>query len=138
MQIKDSVSRTKLTQHYSNASDTNYDAEFLFPISDKACFEALEVKIGDRTIVGQIKEKSEAKEEYKTNLESGNTVAYAKITEQAQDVMRINLGSLLPGQKIAVSFTFIKELEVSLNKYWKLILPATLSPRYIPACRRSA
>ena len=47
------------------------------------------ILIIDQVIEGIIKEKEEAKEEYKTNKEHGNTVAYSEINEEAPDIMKI-------------------------------------------------
>ena len=133
VKIKDSVSRTKITQEYENTLTEKLEVEYLFPISAKAVFDKFEAKIGNRIIYGLIKEKSEARAEYTENLEKGNTVAYAEKIDSVNDIMKVNLGNLLPGETISLSYSYIEELDVFLNTHWQLIIPTALTERFTPA-----
>src|SRR5262245_59023423 len=58
------IARTKLTQEFINPSRMKDDwAEgiYVFPLPDTAAVDHLRMKVGDRTIVGEIKERAEAK-----------------------------------------------------------------------------
>jgi len=46
---------------------------FRFALTENACFDALSVKKGEEVIVCAVKEKEEAKEEYKQAVEQGKT-----------------------------------------------------------------
>jgi len=53
-------------------------------------------------IKGLIKKKDEAKEEYKQNLDKGNTVAYSEINAETSDIMKIDIGNIEPNQNITI------------------------------------
>jgi hypothetical protein len=81
-------------------------------------------------VKGLIKEKEEAKKEYKENLEKGNLVAYSEIKEESPDIMKIDIGNIPPLNAIKITFVYSEELEVSVNKFWKYKIPSTITPRY--------
>ena len=51
-------------------------------------------------MVGEIKEKQEAKAEYEQNKAKGNTVAYSEMNKEVQDVMKVNIGNVPPNTRI--------------------------------------
>ena len=57
-----------------------------------------------------------------------NTVANAESNEKFQDVM--NIDNIPPNNPILITFGYLHELDVCLNKFWKLVIPSTLTPRY--------
>lgn len=115
---------------YENNYDQNLECEFFFALSDKSAFVQLEAHYDDKIIKGIIKEKSAAKKEYNDAIKAGKTAIYSEIVEELHDVMKVNLGNLKPKQKIVIKFTYIENLKVSMNKFWYLSLPSTLTERY--------
>jgi len=83
-----------------------------------------------KRLTGVIKEKEQAKKEYKEHKEKGDTVAYAEVDEDNPDIMKTQIGNLLPGTEIEIVFTYLELCEVSMSKFWKFTLYSTLTPRY--------
>jgi len=81
-------------------------------------------------VKGIIKEKEEAKKEYEQHKARGDTVAYSEIIEESPDIMKIDIGNILPHTTIKIRFIYSEELEVSVNKFWKFKIPSTITPRY--------
>ena len=46
--------------------------------------------------------------------------------------MNLKIGNILPGQKLTITYTYIEPVSIALNKYWRFINYATLTPRYNP------
>ena len=47
--------------------------------------------------------------------------------------MNLKIGNLLPGQDLTITYTYIEPVSIALNKYWRFINYATLTPRYAPS-----
>ena len=131
VEIIDSLAFISLTQNYFNSSANTIETEYFFSILDNACFYEFQAEIDGQIMIGQIKEKQEAKAEYEQNKAQGNTVAYAEVNKEAQDIVKINIGNVPANKTIQIKFSFLQELNIYLNKFWKLLIPATLTPRYV-------
>ena len=86
--IHESIAKVTFSQTYQNPTDSLLETEYLFPIPPNARFDAFQARYENITINGVIKEKEAAQKEYQTNLQKGNTVAYAEMLKEAPDVMR--------------------------------------------------
>ena len=84
-------------------------------------------------MVGEIKEKQEAKAEYEQNKAKGNTVAYSEMNKEVQDIIKVNIGNVPPNTPIQIKFGYLQELDICLNKFWRLLIPSTLGSKYTPA-----
>ena len=54
------VARTVVTQYFHNPTDLWLEGVYVFPLPENAAVDTLEVRIGDRLNVGEIKERSGA------------------------------------------------------------------------------
>ena len=46
--------------------------------------------------------------------------------------MKVKIGNIPPQCEIEITYSYLQELETSLNKFWRLTIPSTLTPRYQP------
>ena len=130
IEIVESLAYITLNQEYFNDSSQNIETLFFFSITNDACFYDFEAKIDDIVIKGEIKEKEEAKADYEANRKKYNTVAYSEIDSEIEDVIKIKIGNIPPKKTIYIKFQYIQQLEICLNKFWRLTIPSTLTPRY--------
>ena len=131
VEIVDSLAYITINQEYFNDDQIKtIETEFLFSIANEACFYDFEAKIGDIIIKGEIKEKEEAKSEYQANLKKGNMVAYSEISSEQQDIVKIKVGNIPPLTSVTIKFKYLQQLDICLNKFWRLTIPSTLTPRY--------
>ena len=89
-----------------------------------------EAEFEDKKVKGKIKEREEAKKEYEEEVAKGHTVAYSEISEDAKDIMKIKVGNLPAGKSVKIRFTYLQTLNVCMNKFWRFVLPSTITPRY--------
>ena len=59
--ISGPVARTRVTQRFENPADGWVEGVYLFPLPEGAAVDTLKMKIGERLIEGQIKEREEAR-----------------------------------------------------------------------------
>ena len=131
VEIVDCLAYISINQEYFNDDPVRtIETDFLFSIANEACFYDFEARIGDIIIKGAIKEKEIAKAEYQDNLRKGNMVAYSEISSEQQDLVKIKVGNIPPQSAVSIKFKYIQQLEICLNKFWRLTIPSTLTPRY--------
>jgi hypothetical protein len=46
--------------------------------------------------------------------------------------MVLKMGNLPINKKVIMKFTYIEELDVSVDKFWRICLPGALRSRYVP------
>jgi len=64
-------------------------------------------------------------------MKQGKQVAYAAIDEQSKDIMNMKIGNVPGGANVRITIEFLQMLDVSLNTFWQLMIPSTISPRYM-------
>lgn len=60
----------------------------------------MEVLIGDKRLLGIVKEKEVARQEYEKGVSEGKTMVYSEKDDEFPDLMRIKLGNLAPLSKL--------------------------------------
>jgi Ca-activated chloride channel family protein len=65
------VARMTVRQAFRNATDEWVEGVYVFPLPPEAAVDHLLMKVGERTIEGQIRERQQAKAEYQQARDSG-------------------------------------------------------------------
>lgn len=124
------IARTKLTQTFKNAGDHWVDGLYVFPLPENAAIDHLLMKVGERKIEGQIKEKAEAKKIY---LQAKIQGKKASLVAQLRPNMFSNsIANIGPGETIEVTIEYQQKLNFDQHRY-SLRFPMTITPRYFPS-----
>ena len=127
--ISGNISRVEVTQTFQNPYDKPLEAIYIFPLPDQAAVDDMEIKIGDRTIKGDIKKREEAKEIYERARQEGRT---AGLLEQERDnIFTQSLANIKPGEQIKVTIRYTESLKFEQGDY-EFVFPMVVGPRYIP------
>ncbi|HEY9702920.1 MAG TPA: VIT domain-containing protein, partial [Allocoleopsis sp.] len=127
--IAGNLSRVEVIQTFQNPFTHPLEAIYVFPLPDEAAVDDMEIKIGDRTIKGNIKKREEAKQIYQQAKKQGKT---AGLLEQERDnIFTQSLANILPGEKIDVTIRYTDSLKFTGGNY-EFIFPMVVGPRYIP------
>ncbi|XP_043104064.1 protein mono-ADP-ribosyltransferase PARP4-like isoform X2 [Puntigrus tetrazona] len=108
--LMDLLCQVVLFQTYTNQSAVPIEAKYVFPLEETAAVCGFEAFINGKHIVGKVKEKEQARKEYKQAIEKGHG-AYL-MDQDAPDVFTISVGNLPPGATVLIKVTFITELVV--------------------------
>ncbi|KAG0368000.1 hypothetical protein BGX24_002987, partial [Mortierella sp. AD032] len=131
--ILETTSRTILTQTYLNpsASETIPELRYTFPLYDGVSVVGFTCRIGDRTIVGQIKERQQAKNDFKDAVIRGGKAALLEQLWSASDVFTTTIGNIPAGIEVVVEITYIGELkhDAEVNGV-RFTIPTSIMPRY--------
>ncbi|XP_062257934.1 protein mono-ADP-ribosyltransferase PARP4 isoform X2 [Platichthys flesus] len=108
--LMDLLSQVIIFQEYTNNSSESIEAKFVFPLDDSAAVCGFEAFINGKHVVGKVKEKETARQEYKQAIEKGHG-AYL-MDQDAPDVFTISVGNLPAGASVLIKVTFVSELIV--------------------------
>nr|XP_057937742.1 protein mono-ADP-ribosyltransferase PARP4 isoform X2 [Doryrhamphus excisus] len=108
--LVDLLSQVVVFQKYSNHSPAPIEAKYVFPLEDSAAVCAFEAFIDGKHVVAQVKEKEQARREYRQAVQEGHG-AYL-MDQDAPDVFTISVGNLPAGATVLIKVTFVSELIV--------------------------
>ncbi|RLL97204.1 hypothetical protein CFD26_105337 [Aspergillus turcosus] len=130
--ILSSVSRTVLTQTYTNPSKNLLEeVSYTFPLYDGVSVVGFNCQVGDRTLNSRVKPRKQAKAEYDDAVSKGESAALMAHSLSASDVFSIRLGNVGPGEKVVVEITFVGELKQDVQTdAVRYTLPNSIAPRY--------
>ena len=130
LSISNSLANISLSQRYENPSDKFLEVDYSFPISPNASIYKFYVEFADIRIDGVIKEKEEAKKEFEKAKSEGKQAVLGSIDPLSKDVMNLEIGNIPPHTEFTLYISFIQEMHLSMNTFYRIQIPSTISPRY--------
>jgi Ca-activated chloride channel family protein len=122
-------------QTFHNDTGEVVEAVYLFPLPDAAAVHEMEMRIGGRRIVAEVREKERARRAYETARDEGRKAA---LVEGARPhLFRVSVASLGPGESVEVMLRFAQEIRFADGRY-RLAMPLTVTPRHDPSGGRAA
>ncbi len=128
--LRDLATEVTITQRYQNAEAHPIEAVYVFPLEEGAAVCAFEAWIGSVHVVGTVKERDEAFEDYDDALAAGHG-AYL-LDQERPDVFTASIGNVPPGAEVLIRIRYVAEATLEGDAL-RFALPTTVSPRYAPA-----
>jgi Ca-activated chloride channel family protein len=129
------ISRARIKQRFKNTSDLWAEGVYIFPLPENAAVDHFNLRIGDRLIQGQIKERTAARKLYESARDEGRKTSL--IEQQRPNVFKTSLANVAPGEEITVEIEYQQTLEYKDGRY-RLRFPMVVGPRFHAASRVSA
>jgi Ca-activated chloride channel family protein len=130
--ITGTIARTALTQeflHPSRVKDDWAEGIYVFPLPDSAAVDHLRIKVGDRTIIGEIRERAEAKREYERAKQEGKRASL--VEQERPNVFTVSVANIAPQDRITVEIEYQETVRHDHGEF-SLRFPMVVGPRYIP------
>ena len=125
--IAGNLSRVEVRQTFDNPGNKPLEAIYKFPLPDDSAVDEMEIRIGDRIVRGNIKQKQEAQQIYQQAKREGKT---AGLLEQQKDNIFIqSLANIQPGEQIEVVIRYTNALQFIGSDY-EFTFPLVVAPRY--------
>eukprot|EP01096_Ripella_sp_DP13-Kostka_P016334 TRINITY_DN792_c0_g1_i12.p1 TRINITY_DN792_c0_g1~~TRINITY_DN792_c0_g1_i12.p1 ORF type:complete len:1013 (+),score=527.60 TRINITY_DN792_c0_g1_i12:72-3041(+) len=128
--IMDSVAQMSVIQYYVNDSPNNIECRYVFPLDSQSAVCGFEAEVDGRTVVAQVKEKEEARKEYKEAVARGDG-AYL-LEQDKPDVFEVLVGNIEPGSRVNIWITYLTELKTEADLSTRFFIPTAVAPRYTP------
>jgi hypothetical protein len=123
------VARATVRQRFQYATDGWVEGVYVFPLPENAAVDHLLMKVGEREIEGQIREREQAKAEYQ---QAKSEVKKASLVEQERpNLFTTSVANLGPGETLVVEIEFQQTLSFDEGEV-RLRFPLVVGPRYIP------
>lgn len=132
LEIVGPLVRATVRQRFRNDSPGTIEALYAFPLPERAAVHAMEMRIGDRSIVARVREREEAKVVYVAAVREGKKAA---LVEQLRpNLFRTSVANVNAGEEVEVRLVYLETARHGRGR-WSLAIPLTFTPRYAGAPR---
>ena len=122
--------RARVTQIFRNPTQDWVEAVYVYPLPSGGAVDTLKMVIGDRVVVGDIRERQQAKIIYEQAKQNGQKAA---LTEQERpNIFTNSVANIGPGETVLVQIEYQEPVAQSGNEF-SLRVPMVVAPRYNPA-----
>ena len=122
------VAEASIRQRFSNSSSEWIEAQYLLPLPEGAAVHDMTLRVGERVIVGEIREKEQARSEYVEAAASGKRAAL--VESDRANLFRTAVANIAPGETIEVEVRWWQQIAYRDDRF-VLTLPLTYTPRYV-------
>ena len=123
------IARAVVTQRYRNPAKVFVEGKYLYPLPENAAVDTLKMRIGDRLIEGEIKEKQQAREIYETAKAEGYK---ASLVEQIRpNMFTTSVANIGPDEVVVIQIEYQQTL-APRDGVFGLRAPLVAAPRYTP------
>ncbi len=123
------IARTRLEQRFRNPSTERVEARYLFPLPEGAAIDRLEMDLGDRRVVGEVRERHAASSDYAAARANGQRAAL--LESRRPNVWSVAVAGIDPGQEISVRLEYQELVRYDLGLF-RLRVPLVVAPRFDP------
>jgi Ca-activated chloride channel family protein len=121
--------RARVTQVFRNSTKDWVEATYVYPLPDGGAVDTLKMVIGDRVVVGDIKERQQAHLIYQEAKRNGQKAA---LTEQERpNIFTNSVANIGPGETVLVQIEYQEPVHQSGDQF-SLRIPLVVGPRYNP------
>jgi Ca-activated chloride channel family protein len=123
------VARTILTQRFANPAKGWVEGIYVFPLPEGAAVDTLKMVVGDRVIIGTIKERQEAKQIFEQAKAAGQKAGL--LEQERPNIFTTSLANIGPGESVVIQIEYQESVRQSGEEF-SLRVPLVVAPRYMP------
>ena len=127
--ISGMVATVTLEQAFRNDSGRWLEGVYAFPLPATAAVRAMEMRLGERRIIGKIRERAEAKKIYREAKAAGKKTSL--VEQQRPNLFSNRVANIAPGETIVVRLEYVQQVGYQAGQF-SLRFPATITARYMP------
>lgn len=125
--VRGGVAELEVTQTYQNPSDKPIEAVYVFPLPENSAVYSMRMRIGERVIEAEVRERKIARAVYEAAKNAGHTAAL--LEQERPNVFTQSVANLEPGKKIDVVIRYVQDLTYDAGQY-EFVFPMVVGPRY--------
>ena len=123
------VARARVVQTFRNPGSGWYEGIYVFPLPDNAAVDHLRLRVGERTIEGEIKERAAARRTYAMASAQGKRSAL--LDQERPNIFTASVANIGPHESVVVELEYQETLRYRDGRF-SLRFPMVVGPRYIP------
>lgn len=117
-----------VVQKFTNTSQTPIEAVYTFPLPADAAIGRMRIRINDRVIEGQIKQRDEARLIYDQAKRAGQ--AAALLDQERPNIFTQSVANITPGATIEVEISYVEILKYKDGEF-EFSFPMVVGPRFL-------
>ncbi|WP_129647872.1 marine proteobacterial sortase target protein [Peristeroidobacter agariperforans] len=129
MKVSGVVARVEVSQRFHNESDAWVEGLYAFPLPEHSAVDTLRMKVGERIIIGEIREKQQAQKIFEQARQQGQRASV--VHQQRPNLFRTAVANIGPGETIEIVISYLQIVGQDAGRY-SLRFPLTITPRYVP------
>ncbi len=98
------TARGRVTQHFYNPTNGWIEGVYVFPLPENAGVDTLKMVIGNRVIVGEIKERQQAKQIFEQAKAEGKKTALME--QERANIFTNSIANIGPGETVVVQLEY--------------------------------
>lgn len=123
------LATTTVRQSFRNVLDEHIEATYVFPLPDRAGVTSLVATLGGRRVVGVLKERQTARDDYDAAIAAGQRAAL--VEEDRPGVFSAKVGNIAPGEDAEIELVLTGPLPYDQGQA-AFRFPLVVAPRYAP------
>jgi Ca-activated chloride channel homolog len=123
------TARARVTQIFHNPTDGWVEAVYVYPLPEGGAVDTLKMVIGERIVVGDIKDRKSAREVYEQAKATGQKASL--VEQERPNIFTNSVANIGPRETVVVQIEYQEPVRQSGNEF-SLRLPLVVAPRYIP------
>ncbi len=123
------IARVTVRQQFHNPFKDKIEAVYVFPLSQEAAVDRMTMKVGDRIVKGQIKERGEARAIYEAAKAQGKVASL--LDQERPNIFTQSVANIEPGERVDITISYSETLDWKDGEY-SFDFPMVVGPRYIP------
>lgn len=129
MHITGLIARVEVRQTFHNPGERWVEGLYAFPLPENAAVDRLRMQVGERIVVGEIREKVEAQRLYEQARAQGRRASV--VHQKRPNLFRTAVANIGPGESIEITIGYLQIADQDGARY-SVRLPLTITPRYLP------
>jgi Ca-activated chloride channel homolog len=130
MDITGMIARVTLSQRFENNSSDWVEAVYVFPLPEDAAVDTLKMRVGERTIEGEIKARDEAQAIYDEAKSAGQRTSL--VEQERPNLFTTSVANIAPGETVTIEIAYQETLRFDAGSFG-LRFPLAITPRYTPS-----
>lgn len=118
-----------VVQDFVNTLDEATEAVYSFPLPAGGAVNKVTMRIGDRVVVADVKERGQAKVEYEEAVAKGHTAILME--QDAAEIFQTTVGNIHPGETVSVEIV-VHDTVTRDGSEATVRFPTLIKPRFVP------
>lgn len=133
IRISGMLAVVQVEQVFRNTTQAWQEGIYSFPLPADAAVRHLEMQVGERVVVGRVREREEAKVLYTVARAAGKKAAL--VEQQRPNLFTNRIANIGPGEQVTVRLEYVQTAAYNGGEF-ALRIPTTITARYIPGITR--
>lgn len=121
------VAEGRLRQQFRNQGSVHLEGQYLLPLPEGAAVHAMRLRIGQRVVEGEIREREQARAEYRAAAAAGQRTSL--VEKHQGNLFRTAVANVAPGETVEIEIDWWQPVEFADGRF-TLVFPLTFVPRY--------